>query len=48
MIKDKDFNTQRDWYAYYDKMNFTNIPKMVEQAYRKQWKGWPDFLGKKK
>jgi len=29
-------------------MNFTNIPKMIEQAYKTQWKGWPDFLGKKK
>ena len=24
------------------------IPLSPENAYKKQWKGWPDFLGKKK
>jgi hypothetical protein len=46
LIKDKNFNSQHDWYTFYDKNNFSNIPKMVEQAYRKEWKGWPDFLSK--
>lgn len=47
LISKKNFNTQRDWYAYYDKMKFKNIPKMVHQSYKEEWKGWADFLGKK-
>ena len=47
LIRGKRFNSQHDWYLFHDKMNFVNIPKMVEQAYKKEWKGWADFLGKK-
>ncbi len=47
LIRGKRFNSQHDWYLFHDKMNFVNIPKMVERAYKKEWKGWADFLGKK-
>ena len=36
------------WYAHFKSPKFNKkIPYTVERTYKKEWKGWPDFLGKK-
>lgn len=42
-------------YSSYCEGNYKNLlskpdllPKTPQHIYKKEWKGWPDFLGKKK
>ena len=40
------FKNQNDWYKHSQSKNFPEyIPKSVDHVYKKQWKGWGDFLG---
>ena len=40
--------TKEEWEKYVKSKNFpNNIPKSPYYFYKKNWKGWPDFLGKK-
>ena len=52
-IKIKEFNFKggREYFDYVkNNGEIKNIPRTVNQYYtiKKTWKGWPDFLGKKK
>ena len=42
--------SQSEWETHTKTTDFPNdIPKQLPgRKYKKQWKGWPDFLGKKK
>ncbi len=43
-----NFRYLSDWMKYTKSKNFpSDIPKQP-RVYKKEWKGWPDFLGKKK
>ena len=51
MINSKTLSikNQDQWILFTRTKDFPNdIPKQPRQKYKKQWKGWPDFLGKKK
>jgi hypothetical protein len=40
--KKKKIKTKQDWY----KTKMPNkIPRSVHRVFKKQWKGWSDFLG---
>ena len=40
----KNIKSKNEWY----KFNLPNkIPRSVHRIYKNEWKGWPDFLGKK-
>ena len=48
-VKPFNLNSQTAWYKLTKNKNFPNdIPKTPQHIYKKEWKGWPDFLGKKK
>lgn len=48
-VKPFNLNSQTAWYKLTKNKNFPkNIPKYPPNTYKDQWKGWPDFLGKKK
>ena len=48
-LKKHKFTTARSCVKFLKKSKFKNIPKDPMRFYRarKEWKGWPDFLGKK-
>ncbi|MDA9957249.1 DEAD/DEAH box helicase family protein [Candidatus Pelagibacter sp.] len=49
--KQKEINTKENWFEHTKSKNFPkDIPVAVSSTnqYKSQWKGWPDFLGKKK
>jgi superfamily II DNA or RNA helicase len=35
----------KKWFEYRKLNNIYNIPYTLERTYKKEWKGWPDFLG---
>jgi hypothetical protein len=44
-----NISSMADWKNLINKKNFPdNIPKTPQVVYKIKWKGWPDFLGKKK
>ena len=47
-VKPFNLNSQTAWYKLTKNKNFPkNIPRYPPNTYKDQWKGWPDFLGKK-
>jgi superfamily II DNA or RNA helicase len=41
-----NLNNQIEWFKYAKSKNFPNtIPVSVQDVYRKEWRGWGDFLG---
>ena len=40
-----NIKSKNEWY----KIKLPNkIPRSIPRIYKNEWKGWPDFLGKKK
>ena len=38
----------KEWFLHTKSKDFPNdIPRVPSNTYKKDWKGWPDFLGKK-
>ena len=49
MNSKKYIQASKSWKDLINKKNFPdNIPKTPQAVYKTEWKGWPDFLGKKK
>ena len=48
-IRKKNFKYSSDWYKYTKSNSFPkNYPVHPNRVYRKEWKGWSDFLGSKR
>lgn len=44
-LKNKNFSF-KDWMKFIRERDFPNfLPRYPKEPYKKQWKGWPDFLG---
>jgi predicted helicase len=47
--RSKNVSSILNWYKHTKTEKYpNNFPKAPRSAYKKEWKGWPDFLGKKK
>ena len=46
IIQNKNFKSYKEFRIWREKQD-ENIPKHPQAAFKKEWKGWPDFLGKK-
>ena len=46
----KKIKTSRKWMYHTRTKEFKNLnfPTKPQRTYSKEWKGWPDFFGKKK
>lgn len=40
-----NINSQKGWKIFYKKSLPENIPYNANLIYKKEWKGWDDFLG---
>ena len=49
IIKNNSIKNEKDWRSFKKSNKFKAIyPRNPQFFYKKEWKGWPDFLGKKK
>jgi superfamily II DNA/RNA helicase len=44
-IKNKKINNLKDWQVFSKTKRPKNIPSNPQRTFKKQWKGWKDFLG---
>ena len=46
-VKKQKLKNKDQWFNFIKKNRPINLPSNPAHGYKKEWKGWPDFLGKK-